>query len=166
MDCVVTWEQKHRGKHFTCPTCRAECDGLAAHPQRRAQQKKPETERLRIEEEDFPIGHVDFVVPTSIHFTHSSIKSEFNPFSKLLQDGTRVHVKNLHILDSAAELQKGDIPPELDILEVVWHDDRLYVAGTNNRRLCMWRLLHIFYPERFGMVKVKVWNGQRKPLSI
>ena len=30
-------------------------------------------------------------------------------------------------------------PQQLETIDVVWHEDQIYVAGTFNRRLCMYR---------------------------
>ncbi|CAK9118519.1 unnamed protein product [Durusdinium trenchii] len=38
----------------------------------------------------------------------------------------------------------------------MWYKNQLYVAGTFNRRLCMYRLLALFATERFGLIKVRV----------
>eukprot|EP00913_Durusdinium_trenchii_P034196 g32003.t1 len=47
-------------------------------------------------------------------------------------------------------------PKALELLEVMWYKNQLYVAGTFNRRLCMYRLLALFATERFGLIKVRV----------
>ena len=45
------------------------------------------------------------------------------------------------IFDSAKKfLLKRQEPRKLEVLEVVWHEDQLYVAGAYNRRLCMYLL--------------------------
>merc|ERR1712150_253312 len=43
-----------------------------------------------------------------------------------------------------------------DVLDVVFHEGRLFLAGSGNRRLCLWRLLAIFQPHRWGMMKVRI----------
>ena len=35
-------------------------------------------------------------------------------------------------------------PQQLETIDVVWHEDQICVAGTFNRRLCMYRLLAIY----------------------
>ncbi|CAE8590964.1 unnamed protein product [Polarella glacialis] len=66
-------------------------------------------------------------------------------------------MRRLSILDSIQELLKPfEEPKELQLIDVVWHEGDLYVAGTFNRRLCMYRLLAIFVSERFGLIKVRV----------
>ncbi|CAE8627439.1 unnamed protein product [Polarella glacialis] len=107
-----------------------------------------------------------FVSPLQIHFTQQSVSPVFRPFWK---DGALR--ADLSILHSARELLLGmdtEVPRPLEILDVVWHpvpktqdsDDQvgelLFVAGSFNRRLCMHRLLAIFAPARFGLVKVQV----------
>ncbi|CAD7970478.1 unnamed protein product [Amoebophrya sp. A120] len=66
------------------------------------------------------------------------------------------------ILDSATELiqrktaSTSQVPPELELLEVCWHEDQLYLAGTGNRRLTMWRMLVVLRPGEWQKIKVKV----------
>merc|ERR1712194_847481 len=92
-----------------------------------------------------------FVSPLDICFTHDSISACFKPF---LKDGK---MQDLTVLDSVQQLMRpGEEPRELEILEVVWHKSKLFVAGTYNRRLCMYRLLAIFAPDRYGLIKVRV----------
>ena len=45
-----------------------------------------------------------------------------------------------------------------DCLDVAWHEGRVYVAGSGNRRLCVWRLLALFHPRQWAAVKVKFRN--------
>ncbi len=33
------------------------------------------------------------------------------------------------------------MPEGVEMIKVVWHDRKIYVAGTFNRHLCVWRLL-------------------------
>ena len=51
-------------------------------------------------------------------------------------------------------------PQQLETIDVVWHEDQIYVAGTFNRRLCMYRLLAIFHPSRFGLMRVRFQQPQ------
>jgi hypothetical protein len=46
-------------------------------------------------------------------------------------------------------------PQQLETIDVVWHEDQIYVPGTFNRRLCMYRLLAIFHPSRFWLDDVR-----------
>jgi len=41
------------------------------------------------------------------------------------------------------------------MIDVVWHEGKIYVAGTFNRRLCLWRLLTLFFPRHFKKLKVR-----------
>jgi hypothetical protein len=59
------------------------------------------------------------------------------------------------ILDTALECIKVKVPPKIEVLDVVWYDDRIHVAGTFNRRLCVWRLLCLFRPDDFRYMKVR-----------
>lgn len=102
--------------------------------------------------EDMTPGTEWFISPLEIRFTHDVINSEFRPFYK---DGQ--YHKHQSILDSVWEmLRSQNEPPQLRKIDVVWHNDQIYVAGTFNRRLCMYRLLAIFHPSRFGLITVRV----------
>ena len=72
--------------------------------------------------------------PSEVHFTHDTISDCFRDFKK---DGKLM--QDLTILDSCEELAAAPtaIPKDLERIDVVWIDDRWYVAGTFNRRLCM-----------------------------
>ena len=45
------------------------------------------------------------------------------------------------------ECLDAEVPDKVEMLEVLWHDGRIHLAGTFNRRLCVWRLLAICFPE-------------------
>ena len=55
-------------------------------------------------------------------------------------------------------------PQQLETIDVVWHEDQIYVAGTFNRRLCMYRLLAIFHPSRFGWIQVRFQQPQAETI--
>ena len=61
-------------------------------------------------------------------------------------------IENRSIIDSAVEMVENlDQPPvELAMLDVVWYEDRWYVAGSYNRRLALYRLLEFYFPESVG----------------
>eukprot|EP00928_Gymnodinium_smaydae_P036222 TRINITY_DN25341_c0_g1_i1.p1 TRINITY_DN25341_c0_g1~~TRINITY_DN25341_c0_g1_i1.p1 ORF type:complete len:954 (-),score=142.69 TRINITY_DN25341_c0_g1_i1:126-2987(-) len=93
-----------------------------------------------------------FMSPLDIHFAHDTISETFQaPFRG--------------ILDTLKELVKGDLTTqEVECIRIVWSEDvdfrkgqgdaRWYVAGTYNRRLCMYRLLSIFLPKQWSRVQV------------
>lgn len=47
------------------------------------------------------------------------------------------------------------IPKELECIDIVWREERWFVAGTFNRRLCMYRLLALFLPDKFRRIQVR-----------
>ena len=55
-------------------------------------------------------------------------------------------------------------PQQLETIDVVWHEDQIYVAGTFNRRLCMYRLLAIFHPSGFGLMRVRFQQPQAETI--
>lgn len=70
-----------------------------------------------------------FVSPLDIGFMHDSISECFNPYRK--EGGRQVDDKEeLKILTSARELlEKGEEPRALEVLDVTWYREKLYVAG-------------------------------------
>ena len=90
--------------------------------------------------------------PSEVHFTHDTIIDYFRDFKK---DGKLM--QDLTILDSCEVLAAAPtaIPKDLERIDVVWIDDRWYVAGTFNRRLCMFRLLMIYLPQDFPKFQVR-----------
>lgn len=54
------------------------------------------------------------------------------------------------------------VPRRVDAIEVVFHEKKIFVAGTFNRRLCCWRLLALFRPDRFQQVKVRFRSQEEK----
>lgn len=152
----------------TCPICRSTYDGVAALPLHLLVGDLVEncahgsieavadgtgaTERppLPPKERMTPCTQW-FVSPLDIRFTHDRISEHFRPFTK-----DNVEMVRLSILDSAVELLHSDYVRGLDMIDVVWHEGNLFVAGTFNRRLCMYRLLAIFAPDRFGLIKVRI----------
>ncbi len=97
-----------------------------------------------------PTGALLRVDPLIVHFTHDYIQERFKDPEE-----------DRAILDSVREVlekrcQKESDPEGLGSLKVVMHEDRLYVAGSQNRRLCMWRLLRIFQPALVSTIKVRI----------
>jgi len=92
-----------------------------------------------------------FISPLDIHFTHDNINPEFSPFLDAVT-GKRRHPT---LLQTIQDCLGKKVPDQVDMLDVVWHQNKIFLAGTFNRRLCVWRLLCIFFPERFARVKVK-----------
>jgi len=71
------------------------------------------------------------------------------------------------ILSSVRELLEAEkVPDELAVIDVVWHEGLLYVAGSSNRRLCMWRLLALFRPTRFSQIQVRVKDRDDRTLHF
>ena len=104
-------------------------------------------------------GSTHWISPLDLKFTHDTVKIRFKPFMNA--DG-RYH-KSKSILESMQELldckSKNQVPTELDCLEACWADnDELYVAGTGNRRLTMWRLLRLYKEHEWSRIKVKIVN--------
>lgn len=95
-----------------------------------------------------------WISPLDVHFAHDSVAEYFRPFAD--RKGRR-H-ENKSILDTVWETATTEIPEELECIDVVWLGDGLHgrwtVAGTFNRRLVVFRLLAIFLPERFRLMKV------------
>jgi len=84
--------------------------------------------------------------PLDIHFTHNNIDEYFSND----QGG-----KGPHLLETLRACLKDEIPDKVDMIDVIWHAGKVYVAGTYNRRLCVWRLLTLLLPERFKLLKVR-----------
>ncbi|CAD7943001.1 unnamed protein product [Amoebophrya sp. A25] len=156
--------------------------------ERAAQQQ--ERERLRrMQEVPLPEqarpNTVHWVSPLEIRFAHDSVHPEFKDCDDYR---TGVHLRNQGILDSLQEVlesdRRGELPRTLDCLEVCWDPrgvdggggcsaafgssssivqgrDMMFVAGTGNRRLAMWRLLAIYRPERWRRIKVKFIDARR-----
>mmetsp|Transcript_47714 Transcript_47714/g.102219 ORF Transcript_47714/g.102219 Transcript_47714/m.102219 type:complete len:513 (+) Transcript_47714:66-1604(+) len=88
------------------------------------------------------------ISPLDIRFTHAKILCYYK---------TAPPNKPRTILGSAQEMvgtRTGAIAG-LNI-EVVWHNGSFYTAATFNRRLCLHRLLAIYFPERFSKIQVTV----------
>jgi len=94
-----------------------------------------------------------FISPLDVHFAHDTIKDAFRP-------------PYPSILETLRKLATGSLQTqEVECIRVVWSeelewrkgkgDNRWYVAGTFNRRLCMYRLLCIFFPERWRRIQVQ-----------
>ncbi|CAE8623007.1 unnamed protein product, partial [Polarella glacialis] len=93
-----------------------------------------------------------WVSANDVHFTHNYISDHFQPIT--LKDGTKIH--NKKILDNVEDFAAATgIPTELEQIDVVWKKDRWFVAGTFNRRLCMYRLLTLFVPEKFPKIQLR-----------
>lgn len=172
MSCAANWQKKENQEtgNPTCPGCRAEFDGITALPATllvRSPDQAPLRPPLPSRKEMLP-GTFWFVSPLDIGFMHDSISECFNPYRKAEEGGRQVDDKEeLKILTSARELlEKGEEPRALEVLDVTWYRDRLYVAGTFNRRLCMYRLLAIFAAERFGLIKVHMVSADEMRLKL
>lgn len=114
-----------------------------------------------------PVGSLHWVSPLDLRFTHDSVKYAFRDF---MDRDTKSLQKDKSILDSLEELLTShcgtvrELPRTLECLDVCWYDDssggtsqpQLYLAGTGNRRLTMWRLLAIFRDRSFGLIKVRM----------
>ena len=168
MKCAESWIGRNADQGLaTCPVCRSEYDSTTAFPDYLLRVEGPKrrngTEHRRNEiirpplpsPKEMPPGSVRFVSPLDVRFTHDSISECFGFYFK---DGVQITEREeLKVLSSAKELLRGDEEPKaLEMLDVVWYKNHLYVAGTFNRRLCMYRLLALFATERFGLIKVHV----------
>jgi len=89
-----------------------------------------------------------FISPFDVHFTQDSIGVNFSA-----QDDDPT--KKPSLMETAMECIKEGIPDKIEILDVVWHEGKVYVAGSFNRRLCVYRLLNIFFPQDFRAMKVR-----------
>eukprot|EP00927_Polykrikos_kofoidii_P058449 TRINITY_DN5297_c0_g1_i1.p1 TRINITY_DN5297_c0_g1~~TRINITY_DN5297_c0_g1_i1.p1 ORF type:complete len:1029 (-),score=202.14 TRINITY_DN5297_c0_g1_i1:321-3407(-) len=86
-------------------------------------------------------GRSFWISPLDIHFTHNNINPKFTQDSNFTQD--------LSLLDTLREcLGKSGVPKPVERIDVIWHEDKVYVAGTFNRRLCVHRLLAIFFNRK------------------
>ena len=76
------------------------------------------------------------------------------------------HCTEVSILDTVEEIVSlGKTPDSRLSLEVVWHDEHLYVAGTYNRRLCVHRLPAIYFPEHVRLINVRIVN-ENSPKAV
>lgn len=102
-------------------------------------------ERVRDSRNPPRIGETLWLSPLMIHFTHDTINPVFGDGKPILQT-----VENI----IRGILDVDDIPR----VKVVWlpSEERFYVAGTYNRRLCAYRLLAIYVPGKFRRIKVQV----------
>ncbi|CAL1140540.1 unnamed protein product [Cladocopium goreaui] len=163
LKCAQSWYQRNAEQGLApCPVCRAEYDSTTPFPdyllQRETKRRRTQQPVIRPplpRQEEMTPGKQFFVSPLDVRFTHDSISECFSPYVK---DGEQLTNKErLKVLSSAKELLDGDEEPKaLEMLDVVWYQKELYVAGTFNRRLCMYRLLALFATERFGLIKVQV----------
>lgn len=96
-----------------------------------------------------------FVSPLDVHFTQDSV-SEI--FSSQDDDPT----KQPSLLETAAECIKDGIPEKIEILDVIWYEGKVYVAGSFNRRLCVYRLLSIFAGLRTMKVRFQPERNREK----
>jgi len=99
-----------------------------------------------------------FISPLDIQFTHDNIKDTFSPF----RDEVTGKLREPTLLDTVKECLGEEIPSKVEMLDVIWHQDKIYVAGTFNRRLCVWRLISIFFPERSYRLKVRFQHERDK----
>ena len=143
-----------------CPSCREMYDAFDSVPVglivRRGDNQKPARRRPLPSPANAPAGSFHFVSPLDIRFTHDSISPVFrdfpDPTSGQQRQGLSILVSLREQISSACAVA----PRTLDILDVCWHEDLLYLAGTGNRRLAMWRLLTIFCEKNCSCVKVRV----------
>lgn len=165
--CATKWREgvvSNPGDASTCPVCRCKYDGVAALAQHLlVQQHNRATVAappVGLKPED-PLGTTTFLSPISVRFTHDTVKKKFRDFK--LGGQWR---EDPSILDSIRECMQSEkshnLPRTLDCLDVCWgpaSDDRpgdLYLAGTGNRRLTMWRLLALYRPHVWGCIKVRL----------
>ncbi|CAD7937706.1 unnamed protein product [Amoebophrya sp. A25] len=101
----------------------------------------------------------------ALRFTHDSVSDSFRPFSAHgPATGSIIEEKNRRVLDSMREIverefaKRRQLPRDLDVLDVCFHEGDVYLAGTGNRRLTMWRMLALAAPENFGVIKVRLVN--------
>ncbi|CAK9053277.1 unnamed protein product [Durusdinium trenchii] len=158
MRCAQSWTSRsaEKGHSPNCPECREEYNTATAYPDYLFHVASSDILRPPLpQREKMTSGTVWFVSPLDIRFTHDSISECFAPYTK---DGVEIKEREqLKILSSAQELlDTAQEPKALELLEVMWYKNQLYVAGTFNRRLCMYRLLALFATERFGLIKVRV----------
>eukprot|EP00933_Yihiella_yeosuensis_P057760 TRINITY_DN5779_c1_g2_i1.p1 TRINITY_DN5779_c1_g2~~TRINITY_DN5779_c1_g2_i1.p1 ORF type:complete len:1133 (-),score=194.20 TRINITY_DN5779_c1_g2_i1:412-3657(-) len=167
--CATRWLRKAEiagqmeRKPANCPACRAEYDDITMLPPHLIVQVENVPGENRNSKMRLPrlcdsfLGSKHWVSPLDIHFTHAQISENF-------KDGHSCFGwRRPGILDTIRQLLTGAEPPELDCLDVVWYKSKIYVAGSGNRRLCMWRLLSIFYPERWAAVRVQFRNAHADP---
>ncbi|CAD7963039.1 unnamed protein product [Amoebophrya sp. A120] len=128
---------------------------------------------------DAAFGRTFWVSPLDLRFTHDSVKSEFRDY---YDPDVKKHRSQQSILGSIREVLRmqsaGLVPLRLECLDVCWesasvprgsttrtpgeeqgqndHTRLLFLAGTGNRRLTMWRLLALFRPHQFSLIKVRI----------
>ncbi|CAE7246173.1 true [Symbiodinium sp. CCMP2592] len=155
--CATKWSLRAESRSLLpqCPLCRVEFDTWAACPPDllvEVAQPPTATSRPFPRMCDCPADSYHWLSPLRVHFTHASISEHFK------KEESSFGWRKPRILDTVQQLLQGVEPEELDCLEVVWHQGRVYVAGSGNRRLCVWRLLCLFYPQQWAAVKVKFKN--------
>lgn len=102
-----------------------------------------------------------WVSPLQLRFTHDSINANFHPFRDVLT-GNLVTKKS--VLDSALEVQeamrtnsKQNVAALFEPLDVCTvGGSTMYVAGSGNHRLLMWRLLALFSKTDSRNTKIQV----------
>ncbi len=130
------------------------------------------------------VGRTFWVSPLDIRFTHDSVKALFRDYYDQNEKAHRCHQGILDSLREVLRQQAaGLVPVSLECLDVCWADPqaqatsasssggpsppapgktlpprhpRLYLAGTGNRRLTMWRLLALYRPHQFSLIKVRI----------
>ncbi|CAE7903290.1 unnamed protein product [Symbiodinium necroappetens] len=157
--CALKWSKQAElsdgKKRSECPLCRKEYDDLAPCPQHLlvdvedAKKDLKALQAFHLRLCDCPEESCHWVSPLHVHFTHGSISERFK------QEESSFGWKRPSILDTIRQLLRGCEPSELECLDVSWHKGRIHVAGSGNRRLCMWRLLCLFHPHQWARIKVK-----------
>ena len=157
--CALKWSKQAElsdgKKRSECPLCRKEYDDLAPCPQHLlvdvedAKKDLKALQAFHLRLCDCPEESCHWVSPLHVHFTHGSISERFK------QEESSFGWKRPSILDTIRQLLRGCEPSELECLDVAWHKGRIHVAGSGNRRLCMWRLLCLFHPHQWARIKVK-----------
>eukprot|EP00931_Biecheleriopsis_adriatica_P049210 TRINITY_DN28461_c0_g1_i1.p1 TRINITY_DN28461_c0_g1~~TRINITY_DN28461_c0_g1_i1.p1 ORF type:complete len:1240 (-),score=163.91 TRINITY_DN28461_c0_g1_i1:52-3771(-) len=151
--CVREWQTaKHKKNDQTsCPLCREVYDGhepLPAHLILPAEELREEVRLLALPKRALT-GSLHWVSPLNVHFSQDSVADIFKQERRAWQRQTLLDTLR-YLVDQTIE------PPQLEVLDVVWHNDKIFVAGSGNRRLCIWRLLGILMPEKWGMIRVRL----------
>merc|ERR1712205_205231 len=71
-----------------------------------------------------------WISPLDIHFTHDNINSVFTKF----KDPKTHKLLEPSLLDTVKQCIKEEVPESVEMIDVVWHNGKIHVAGTFNRR--------------------------------
>lgn len=147
--CAAVWQTQQA----TCPQCRAPYEEIVPLPDflliavEKKEAPLPQSPVPKLE--DCLPYSVHMISPLDLHFTQQKVSERFRPF---VLGSVK---KDVSILDSVNEMVTGTAPHDLESLDVVWHEDCIFVAGSGNRRLTMWRLLALLCPKHWSRMKVR-----------